>query len=88
VAKKEPNAWGLYDVHGNVFEWVWDRGGQAGGEPAVDPLGPATGLGRGVRGGSFGFGPKDCQASYDGARYRPSRDFFGLGFRLVRTVPR
>jgi formylglycine-generating enzyme required for sulfatase activity len=59
VGKKKPNAWGLYDMHGNVFEWCWDRFNidyykecsEQG--TVVDPKGPTTGNMRVRRGGSF-----------------------------------
>ncbi len=54
VKRKEPNPWGLYDVHGNVWEWVWDLYEEGYGEVArTDPAGPKTGEYPVTRGGSF-----------------------------------
>lgn len=54
VAQKRPNAWGLYDVHGNVWEWVWDWYDEDLESYAqIDPAGPETGSGRTLRSGSF-----------------------------------
>lgn len=56
VGQKKPNGWGLYDMHGNVFEWCsdWFACGQGDiGEPKTDPVGPFSGSSRVRRGGSF-----------------------------------
>jgi len=53
VGQKLPNPWGLYDVHGNVWEWVQDNYGRYDAASATDPKGPARGTGKVVRGGSW-----------------------------------
>ena len=55
VGQKEPNPWGLYDVHGNVWGWMqdWYSDSYYASSPTVDPLGPATGSNRVVRGGGW-----------------------------------
>ena len=55
VGEKEPNSWGLYDMHGNVLEWCWDWLGDYSGEAQTDPQGPSAGTRRVYRGGSWRF---------------------------------
>jgi formylglycine-generating enzyme required for sulfatase activity len=54
VAQKQPNPWGLYDMHGNLWEWVADRYGSYPEGAQTDPAGPQDGVYRVLRGGSFG----------------------------------
>lgn len=82
VAKKQANAWGLYDMHGNVFEWNWDWFAAYSGSAETDPSGPATGSDRVVRGGCW-----SCDARFARSANRlgtsPSTSFSVIGFRLV-----
>jgi formylglycine-generating enzyme required for sulfatase activity len=81
VRQKQPNAWGLYDMLGNMWEWTADRYGPYPG-PVTDPLGSATGSYRVRRGGSWNMGAGMVVVRY---RARPdSRDDI-TGFRLVRA---
>jgi formylglycine-generating enzyme required for sulfatase activity len=75
-----PNAWGLYDMHGNVFEWCLDwRGSLSNG---TDPEGPVSGSYRVVRGGRWNYDGYDCPSSYRFNNY-PSNGSNGGGFRVA-----
>jgi len=82
TGQKLPNSWGLYDMHGNVAEWCQDRYGEYPGGIAVDPQGPAEGLDRVFRGGTWHNEAKWCRSAY---RYHNIPVFWleEVGFRVV-----
>ncbi len=84
VGVRVPNAWGLHDMHGNLWEWCWDWfKREYGVEPVTDPIGPEEGSVRIHRGGSWHRNPPDCRsAARGGDRIRTKRT--GLGFRLAK----
>lgn len=88
VGQKEPNAWGLFDMIGNVaeFVWDWDSGIPYTINDTLDPRGPATGYYRRVRGGNYLTGARDNRAASRHSSFAPLRPIFGTGLRLVKTA--
>ncbi|MBN1853993.1 MAG: formylglycine-generating enzyme family protein, partial [Pirellulales bacterium] len=84
---KLPNGWGLFDMHGNIWEWCWDRYGPYGSEKLLtDPTGAENGVSRVLCGGSFSNYAQLVRSAYRIA-FQPAYRFLDLGFRLARTYP-
>jgi formylglycine-generating enzyme required for sulfatase activity len=66
IGEKKPNKWGLYDMHGNVWEWCWDWYDEKyyTNSPSNNPPGPESGTARVLRGGSWDFDPLYCRAAF------------------------
>lgn len=86
VGQKAANPFGLYDVHGGVWEWVQDWYAPYSSSAQTDPQGPPSGSGRVVRGGSWGSYARYCRsAPRDGDDPVTSR-YSDIGFRLARPL--
>jgi formylglycine-generating enzyme required for sulfatase activity len=85
VGQRTPNAWGLYDMHGNVNEWVQDRDGDYSPKPVTDPQGPASGSNRVIRGGGLADGAWSCRSAFRNL-FTPNYSGGSLGFRLLRAA--
>lgn len=85
VGSFSPNTFGLYDMHGNVSEWVWDYYGSYGTEEQTDPTGPETGSLRVYRGGGWNDFAKNMRSAYR-ATLEQDHGSFNIGIRLVRNA--
>ena len=82
VSGKDRNSQGLYDMHGNVAEWVQDYYAAYSVDPVTDPTGPDTGMSRVVRGGGYSSLAHDCRSAAR-ADYASFDSQVSIGFRLV-----
>jgi formylglycine-generating enzyme required for sulfatase activity len=88
VGEKKPNAWGLYDMHGNVWQWVldWYDPGYYAHSPTDDPTGPATGTDRVSHGGCWYSSARSARSANHG-RIEPDHHGSHLGFRAAMIPP-
>jgi formylglycine-generating enzyme required for sulfatase activity len=89
VRELKPNAFGLYDMHGNVWEWCWDGYDENyyarfARSPVDDPVGPGGAAHRVIRGGSWVYDGRGCRSA-DRSRVEPERRGSFLGFRAARV---
>jgi len=85
VGEKKPNGLGLYDMTGNVFEWVHDWKGNYSSSPRDNPQGPASGSYRALRGGSWNYIPRLLRATARNL-HPPDSRLSSYGFRVVYST--
>ncbi len=86
VGELPPNPFGLYDMHGNVWEWCRDWFGNNDRAKQKNPPGRGSGPGRVIRGGGFGFDARGCRSAYRNWN-DPSSRRNNLGFRVALSLP-
>lgn len=86
VGSYPPNAWGLWDMHGNVSEWCWDRYGPYPEAPERNPVGVMSGPFRVLRGGNW-YSPDSENRSAARSSGSPAVALSCVGFRIVRNAP-
>lgn len=85
VGSFSENPYGLYGMHGNVGEWVWDYYGEYPAEEQTDPVGPTSGTLRVYRGGGWNDFAKNMRSAYR-ATLEQNKGSFNIGIRLVRNA--
>ena len=87
VGKKDPNAWGLYDIHGNVMEWCSDWAGDYPEGAVSDPIGPKEGSSRMIRGGAWLTDAMYCKSGNRAFHFPPDTRSDYVGFRVALSYP-
>jgi formylglycine-generating enzyme required for sulfatase activity len=85
VGSFSPNAWGLYDMHGNVLEWCWDWHGDYASGAQTDPTGAVSDYARVLRGGSYSYDSQELRSACRSLDY-PYAGYCDHGFRLSRPL--
>ena len=85
AGKLAKNRWSIYDMYGNVWEWVWDWKSDYSTQPVVDPVGPKKGKTKVVRGCGWGSISKYCRSANRG-EMSPGARSSSLGFRIVKSM--
>jgi len=80
-----PNSWGLYDMHGNVWEWCWDWYGDYSISIQRDPIGPLKGTERVIRGGSWNYSLKKLRSACRNSDF-PEYCGCDVGFRVALSI--
>jgi sulfatase modifying factor 1 len=84
VGSFPPNAFGLYDMHGNILEWINDWYGEYNVNEKINPKGPEKGTNKIIRGGGWHNAAWECRSAYRGGGLYPGTRGTGIGFRIVK----
>jgi formylglycine-generating enzyme len=89
VGQRQPNAWGIHEMHGNVWEWCSDWYAEAyyASSPVTGPRGPAAGTHRVLRGGSYGSIASGCRSA-NRFYFSPDERYLASGLRVALDVPK